>query len=506
MNIRRNIRRKAEQTPKSTFMYNESHLPEQALIPGNGISNLPYFGHDFSRIQIHVSVPEAIQTKLTINQPGDVYEQEAERVAEQVMQVEAPASSQTPPTPHDARLGADDLLTRKEASDTSVHETASAPPLVDEVLSSGGGQPLDESTRSFMEPRFGHDFSRVRVHTDERAAESARSVNALAYTAGQDVMFGKGQYVPGTNEGKKLLAHELTHVVQQSSTSGGTPTRVGPTGDRYEQEAKALGSAAAIEPTTCSGEETRRNMTIQQQVSELRIQRADEDEETHAFPEARFAPVRKAYVDNAKLAVQESCIKILQRGLKELFSTQIKEKKVKAEGKDVSKYSVLDPTSGKYKYLDPTDIKNTMDTMKAVNLAEEAVEIGYLDARGRITDGDTEPEKPMSSATDILLSYIGIEAGWYLFALSITDGYHSVLLAVNSETKQIYWMDQVTSGYDNVTKTLDSTLTRWTKQGWRYGQGIHVGYSPTTRIWHIVAPPLKDSSVAPIDSFEGLLP
>src|SRR2546423_3508203 len=110
------------------------------------------------------------------------------------------------------------LLHEKERSTPGVVEPPGAPPLVDEVLSSGGGQPLDESTRSFMEPRFGHDFSRVRVHADGRAAESAQSVNALAYTAGQDVVFGGGQYEPGTNEGKKLLAHELTHVVQQTHT------------------------------------------------------------------------------------------------------------------------------------------------------------------------------------------------------------------------------------------------------------------------------------------------
>src|SRR5881398_1945464 len=84
------------------------------------------------------------------------------------------------------------------------------PSIVHDVLNSSG-QPLDEGTRAFMEPRFGHDFSQVRVHTDERAAESAEAVNALAYTAGQDVVFGGGQYEPGTNEGKKLLAHELTH-------------------------------------------------------------------------------------------------------------------------------------------------------------------------------------------------------------------------------------------------------------------------------------------------------
>jgi len=89
-----------------------------------------------------------------------------------------------------------------------------APPLVHDVLRTPG-QPLDAATRGFMEPRFGHDFSRVRVHSDARAAESAQVVNALAYTVGRDVVFGAGQYAPGTPAGRDLLAHELTHVIQQ---------------------------------------------------------------------------------------------------------------------------------------------------------------------------------------------------------------------------------------------------------------------------------------------------
>ncbi len=92
------------------------------------------------------------------------------------------------------------------------------PPIVHEVLSSPG-QSLNGSTRAFMEPRFRHDFSQVRVHTDARAAESARTVNALAYTVGKDVVFDKGKYAPETSEGRKLIAHELTHVVQQRQNS-----------------------------------------------------------------------------------------------------------------------------------------------------------------------------------------------------------------------------------------------------------------------------------------------
>lgn len=89
------------------------------------------------------------------------------------------------------------------------------PPIVHEVLRSPGS-PLDQGTRAFMEPRFGHDFGQVRVHSDARAADSAQTVNALAYTVGRDIVFAPGRYTPGTGDGRRLLAHELTHVVQQN--------------------------------------------------------------------------------------------------------------------------------------------------------------------------------------------------------------------------------------------------------------------------------------------------
>ncbi|MBC2702891.1 MAG: DUF4157 domain-containing protein [ANME-2 cluster archaeon] len=80
----------------------------------------------------------------------------------------------------------------------------------------GGSKPLPESERAYFEPRFGVDFSQVRLHSDAQAAESARALNAKAYTLGQDVVFGTGQDTQGTSEGRRLMAHELTHVVQQS--------------------------------------------------------------------------------------------------------------------------------------------------------------------------------------------------------------------------------------------------------------------------------------------------
>lgn len=112
------------------------------------------------------------------------------------------------------------------------------PPIVHDVLRSPG-QPLDAQTRSFFEPRFGHDFSKVRVHADARAAHSARAVNARAYTVARDVVFDSGQHAPQTSEGQRLLAHELTHVVQQREEPDVPPSRlqIGSVNGSYERQA-----------------------------------------------------------------------------------------------------------------------------------------------------------------------------------------------------------------------------------------------------------------------------
>lgn len=102
------------------------------------------------------------------------------------------------------------------------------PSPVKDVVGKGGGSSLDKDTRHFMESRLGHDFGDVRVHTDSKASESAQSVNAQAYTVGSDVVFQSGKYSPGTDEGRHMLAHELTHVVQQrSGPVSGTPAAGG---------------------------------------------------------------------------------------------------------------------------------------------------------------------------------------------------------------------------------------------------------------------------------------
>lgn len=205
-----------------------------------------------------------IQAKLKINQPGDVYEQEADRVANEVMRMPEPVS---PIASHGAPAniqrkctecaGGESLCPRcaeeeqrvqtkplaesitplvqlqlaeepeeqeeektvqtKEASGTNPTASSAAENQINSMR--GSGQPLPESVRNFFEPRFGYDFGQVRIHAGARAAQTAHDLNARAFTKGQEVIFGAGYYAPGTIEGRRLLAHELTHVVQQGSTT-----------------------------------------------------------------------------------------------------------------------------------------------------------------------------------------------------------------------------------------------------------------------------------------------
>jgi hypothetical protein len=149
-----------------------------------------------------------LQTKLNVSQPGDALEREADQVAEQVLRMpSASTNTSTDAAPQVSRMA------------SSTESSRSATPAVHDTLSASG-QPLDATTRQFFEPRFGHDFSHVRVHADTQAAASAQSVDARAYTVGSKVVFNTGEYAPHSPSGQRLLAHELTHVVQQSQGSG----------------------------------------------------------------------------------------------------------------------------------------------------------------------------------------------------------------------------------------------------------------------------------------------
>ncbi len=206
-----------------------------------------HFNYNFSAIPNRLITPYPIQPKLKIGQPNDKYEQEADRVAEQVMHMPEPSILQRKcacggicpkcQSKQDEQIQPkiSPLIQRQEVAEENNDEdlilakskTNSAPEVTSDISASiqslGSGQPLSQSERNFFEPRFGADFSHVRVHTDSRAANAAKSINARAFTYGNNIVFGTGEYHMGTLAGNNLFAHELTHVVQQFNLTSNLP-------------------------------------------------------------------------------------------------------------------------------------------------------------------------------------------------------------------------------------------------------------------------------------------
>jgi len=224
------------------------------------------------------TLPWPLQAKLEVGAVDDPLEREADRVAEQVMRMPEPKTSinstmpgslpalpaGSPTAPASTVQGKcscggscdkckggqsdeEQGKVQRRPAAPQISQAASspsatgmtAPPIVHEVLRSPG-HPLDAQTRAFFEPRFGRDFSRVRVYADAGSAQSARGVNANAYTVASDIVFGAGQFLPETHEGRRLLAHELTHVVQQRRSTLSFVGSVAAFGDFQEHQAGAV--------------------------------------------------------------------------------------------------------------------------------------------------------------------------------------------------------------------------------------------------------------------------
>ena len=231
-------------------------------------STIPKISHPGKNALLHNN-PQSffrpiIQPKLTINQPNDVYEQEADAMAERVMRMTD--SSFNPhgffqPSVSSIQRKCDHCeeeekklqrkcehceeeekkLQRKEDNSEVLTETSSAENYIKGIR--GKGSPLTAGERKFFQPRFGYDFSQVQLHTDAEANKSAKEINALAYTYENNIVFGPGQYKSGGDSGKLLMAHELTHVVQQNT---GTIRRAAFDYEINELPADAAGDASRI--------------------------------------------------------------------------------------------------------------------------------------------------------------------------------------------------------------------------------------------------------------------
>jgi len=217
-------------------------VPETLRSPGQPLDSQtrafmePRFGHDFSKVRVHTD-KKAVESAKHVNDRGSTRGRDIVFGANQYQ-----PSAHRIPAP--ANAGAGLQRQRRSPRQAVVNEVSVVPPIVHEVLRLPG-HALDDNTRTFMESFLGHDFSRVRVHTDSRAAASARAVNAHAYTVGRGVVFGAGRYALNTSAGQRLLAHELTHVVQQREGVAKTKPLSMATDAAAEREADQIADTVA---------------------------------------------------------------------------------------------------------------------------------------------------------------------------------------------------------------------------------------------------------------------
>lgn len=417
-----------------------------------------------------------VQPKLTVSTPGDEHEQEADRVSDEVMRMPEPSSSP------------------EHVQTKGVESTpADAPPAVNEVLRSPG-QPLGAATRDFMEPRFGHDFSNVRVHTDETAARSAESLSAQAYTIGNHIVFGAGNYAPSSQSGQRLLAHELTHVQQQQGgpalqrqpTLGESPNEI-PTELRSSADLKKLTEDELIKRNdrilkvlgrmTKSSSDT---FWLQQESARIGVELAIRSGRT--FDEASIKKMKDYFIENSKKPPkpekdppppppegwQDSCIVALNKGLK------------LGTGK-----SDL-PTT-------PKTIEDTMRKIAGSGHSGEAREIWFESKSGKVSkSGSLRPEKLQASVWDTVISLSGGDPGWSVFTMSLLDGHHSVTLtldATDPAAPRIFWSDQWESkgGWKEYTRSeLDAEVTTRVQKWWDKQAEGHKS-NTVVRLWRVTA-------------------
>lgn len=194
------------------------HLAQRTASPTSKVALFPT--DRMSRSQASSSLPRIVQPKLVVGEVDDPLEHEADRVADRVMRMPDPALAVSAGTSRISRKceACEEEQLQAKPAGGSLSGSASATRGLHNPLGATG-QPLDAATRQFFEPRFCRSFADVRIHADAPAHSSARQLGAHAYTIGRDIAFAAGRYAPHTPEGRRLLAHELTHVAQQS---GGT--------------------------------------------------------------------------------------------------------------------------------------------------------------------------------------------------------------------------------------------------------------------------------------------
>jgi hypothetical protein len=393
---------------------------EPGRLPDGNVRSamVPRLTFDFSQVPVHSGDSPAAarrQAKLVTSAPGDALEQEADHVADRLVG----GAFGTPAAP------------------TAMDGENPVPDGGEDVVRLPG-HALDASTRGLTERLFGQGFSQVRVHTDDQAARAARGLGARAFTVGSHIVFGADTFAPATRNGQHLLAHELTHVVQQTAAD----------------HTGVLGVAQ-----------------LQRQAQ-------------RPFSEQRIEDVRSAYEENAQAAVNDpndraACIVMLNVAVGRLLGMKTRPHPARTG----STRTVDMPR------LTTDTVDKAMAQLVKKGLAERPIRIRFLDTRGR-TAGTLAPQTMEGSAqAEVLGRTTG--TGWYGFGLSIPDGYHSVLLLVDATSDQptIYWLDQFSTGIDDdVTDTLDDLLLIRTKDFWEHFRADHAATGKRSNTWTRIWP------------------
>jgi hypothetical protein len=341
-----------------------------------------------------------------------------------------------------------------------------------------GGRPLDGPELRFFELSFGHDFSRVRIHSDERASGTAALLHARAFTIGNDIFLGRGELAHGEAARRRLLAHELVHIVRQPPALAIQRQEVpgelmsSPDVSSMTEEQLQERHDWILEVLAQFTESSRETALLESQAARLGVELARRRAlaEGRTFDDASIQGMRRYFVDNAR-SERDSCIVALNKAMR----------RVTGQPKL--------PTT-------PESIEATMKRIIASGMSTEAREIRFQTRSGILTRGGARPERIDESVWDTVLAMSGGDPGWSVFTMSLLDGYHSVTLTLDASDPaqpRLYWSDQWQSkgGWKEYTRsTLDAEVTRLVKQWWD-GQAIGRKHDPVVRLWRMRAAPVS---------------
>ena len=361
----------------------------------------------------------------------------------------------------------------------------------------GEGEALDHGVRRIMEQRLGFDLGEVRVHRDGEGAPATTALNARAFTVGRDITFAPGEFRPDTASGQRLLAHELTHVAQQ--THVGTPfvqrqlkpntepwltqvddilsrkvgpfvyiDRIGQLADRFttnllneliglihaNPDATIFTRDEAGVPGIFALQDTRVGNRLDVPAARFLLKRFPESSHTPQKSDEKKTSVfseevvRNAYVRfhyNAILPGKDDLVPVdLPHEVRQNCIAIVHALAPQL----FTSESVVKRIEKRFKRLrergETYTMVHTGEALAGIGVADPRVEIKFKDAAGNATNGDTEPTTLISSAWDKVIDKVGNDYGWHIFGMAIMDGHHSVTLFVDNQPdeKALYWADQ----------------------------------------------------------------